>query len=110
MKLNEYQADSQETAIYPGKGTWVGLVYTMLGLGEVGELQGKAKKVMRDDNCVLTDEKRMAMIMELGDVLWYVAAAANELEIDLELVAQLNLDKLYDRKDRGVIGGSGDDR
>lgn len=110
MRLNEYQADSQETAVYPGQGTWIGLVYTMLGLGEAGELQGKAKKLMRDDGFQLTEARRDAMIAELGDVLWYAAAVANELDIDLERVAQLNLNKLADRADRGVLQGSGDYR
>src|SRR4051812_18972751 len=110
MELSEYQRDATLSAIYPGRGTWVGLVYTMLGLGEAGELQGKAKKLMRDDNFQLTDERRDAMVGELGDVLWYVAAAAGELGVPLEDIAQHNLSKLSSRAARGVLKGSGDDR
>ncbi len=43
-------------------------------------------------------------------MLWYVAQLATELELDLEQIAQGNLDKLLSRQQRGVLSGSGDDR
>lgn len=106
MKLNDYQVQANETAIYPE-----GLNYPILGLaGEEGELCNKYKKVLRDKGAEvdLTDIDQMAK--ELGDVLWYVAQIATELGTDLETVARVNLMKLGDRKDRGVLGGSGDER
>jgi NTP pyrophosphatase (non-canonical NTP hydrolase) len=66
--------------------------------------------VIRDDGGTLTDERRRAMSKELGDVLWYVAQIASELGLDLEEVAQANLEKLRSRQRRGVLSGSGDDR
>jgi NTP pyrophosphatase (non-canonical NTP hydrolase) len=66
--------------------------------------------VIRDDGGTLTDERRRAMSKELGDVLWYVAQIASELGVDLEDVAQANLEKLLSRQRRGVLSGSGDDR
>jgi len=108
MTFSEYQQKASATAIY-GAGNAVN--YPILGLvGESGELANKYKKVLRDDDGVLTNEKRQAIADELGDVLWYVAALARDLKVDLEEVAQKNLDKLYDRKARGVISGSGDKR
>ena len=105
-----YQERTQETAMYPGQGTITGLSYTALGLGEVGEVQGKIKKIIRDDGGIVTDEKRVAIKKELGDVLWYVAQTATELGLSLSDIALVNLDKLNSRKERGVITGSGDDR
>jgi len=117
MELNEYQKLASTTAEYPktvkdlNPEANVGLLYTVLGLcGEAGELANKVKKVLRDDDGVLSPEKRVALIKELGDCSWYLSETARQLATTLENVAQLNIDKLFDRKDRGVIKGSGDDR
>ncbi len=50
------------------------------------------------------------MSTELGDVLWYVAQLASELDLNLDEIAQANLDKLLSRQRRGVLSGSGDER
>jgi NTP pyrophosphatase (non-canonical NTP hydrolase) len=130
LSLDSYQARTADTAIYPGKGTPLGLIYCGLKLaGEGGEVAEKIGKAIRDDGLVehvagmpgigqtqvyetydLTPERREALKGELGDVLWYVASAARELGYDLSEVAQANLDKLADRAARGVLGGSGDAR
>jgi len=87
------------------------LYYPTLGLaGEAGEISNKVKKIMRDDCGVVTDEKREDLIGELGDVMWYLAALATELGIDLDEVAEKNIEKLFSRKERGKLQGSGDDR
>ncbi len=108
MELSEYQSRSRRTAGYP-REEW--LAYPALGLaGEAGEVANQAKKVLRDDAGKLTDERREAMSKELGDVLWYVAQLATELELDLDDIAAENLEKLASRQHRGVLGGAGDDR
>jgi NTP pyrophosphatase (non-canonical NTP hydrolase) len=110
MDFNSYQHQAGFTAQYPRDGL-NGLLYTTLGLAsEAGEVAGKVKKILRDDNGVLSDEKREQLIAELGDVLWYSAMLAYELRINLGVVASRNIDKLSSRKERGVIGGSGDNR
>jgi len=109
MRISEYQELSRRTATYPGAGD--NIVYPTLGLaGEAGEVAEKVKKLLRDDGGVLSDERRAALAGELGDVLWYVAQVATEAELDLEQIAQGNLDKLLSRQRRGVLSGSGDQR
>jgi NTP pyrophosphatase (non-canonical NTP hydrolase) len=109
MDFNEYQSLAVGVAIYPNRGE--NLTYPVLGLcGESGEVAEKVKKIQRDDNGKLSEEKRDLLKKELGDVIWYVAACCSELQLDMEDVAQSNIDKLYDRKVRGVIKGSGDNR
>lgn len=110
MYLNHYQRSTRDTAVYPGQGTTLGLYYCGLGLGEAGEIQGKIKKVMRDDDGELTPERRQDLIDELGDLLWYVARTADELDVMLVDVASQNLDKLRSRAERGKLHGSGDNR
>lgn len=110
MTFNEYQQKANETAIYKGKGTVLGLAYTALGLGESGEVQGKVKKILRDDDGIISEEKRQAIKKELGDQLWYIAQTGTELNLTFEEIAQSNIDKLSDRKERAVLTGSGDNR
>ena len=86
------------------------LSYFGLGLGEAGEVQGKIKKILRDSNGILTEEKVLEIAGELGDVLWYLTMIARTLGVPLDAVARQNLAKLADRADRGVIAGSGDNR
>jgi NTP pyrophosphatase (non-canonical NTP hydrolase) len=69
-----------------------------------------AKKAIRDDGGLVTDERRETIAKELGDVLWYVAQVASELGLELDEIAQANLEKLLSRQRRGVLAGSGDDR
>ncbi len=108
MELSEYQRLARRTAEYP-REAW--LAYPALGLaGEAGEVAEHAKKAIRDDAGAVTDERRAAMAKELGDVLWYVAQLASELGLELEDIAQVNLDKLLSRQRRGVLSGSGDER
>jgi NTP pyrophosphatase (non-canonical NTP hydrolase) len=108
MELSDYQRLSRRTAAYP-REAW--LAYPSLGLaGEAGEVAEHAKKAIRDDGGTITDERRLAMAKELGDVLWYVAQLASELGLELEDIARANLEKLSSRQQRGVLSGSGDER
>ena len=109
MDLNDYQESALETAIYPKLGS--NLIYPALGLaGEAGEFCNKLKKVQRDDANVLTPERREQLIGELGDIMWYVALCAFELQTDLNEVAERNIAELSARKQKGNLQGAGDSR
>ncbi len=107
--FNNYQEMTAQTAKYPPQ---MALVYLSLGIAsEAGEVAGKMKKWIRDGESKMTrDEWVQAMSSEIGDVLWYAARLADELGLSLSQIAEDNMDKLLDRKARGVIGGSGDNR
>ncbi len=108
VELSDYQERSRSTAKYPRGAA---LTYPALGLaGEAGEFADNMKKAIRDDGGQITPRRREAMGKELGDVLWYVAQLATELDLELEQIAQDNLDKLRSRMERGVLSGSGDER
>ena len=109
MDLSEYQSRARATAVYPQAGD--NLLYPTLGLcGEAGEVAEKIKKMVRDDDGVLTDERRDALAKELGDVLWYLAQIATEADLELDVIAAANIAKLSSRQRRNVLQGSGDDR
>lgn len=83
------------------------VVENTLGLvGEAGEVAEKVKKKLRDGTAVSPHE----IIKELGDVVFYCTALANAFGSSLAEVQHMNMQKLNSRKERGVIGGSGDDR
>lgn len=106
MNFSDYQNQATKTAIYSHK-----IIYPALGLAnEAGEVLGKIKKVLRDNDAAFTPEQRESVADELGDVLWYIAALAHDLGVPMEVVAQRNIDKLNSRMARGVLGGSGDNR
>lgn len=108
MTFDEYQRLALSTAIYP---TESGVVYPVLGLaGEAGEVADKVKKTIRDHGGRFDAERRHAIALEAGDVLWYLAALARELGMDLDEIARLNVEKILSRRDRGKIHGEGDGR
>lgn len=108
MTLNEYQHGALETAVYPEDKR---IIYPTLGLaGESGEVAEKVKKVFRDNHCEFTQERKEAIALEIGDVLWYCATLANDLGFSLEQVGQMNLNKLRSRQQRNKIAGDGDYR
>ena len=112
MTFDDYARNARATAAYPATAT---LLYPVLKLaGEAGEVAEKLGKLMRDEGWTpgspLTPDQRDALALELGDVLWYVAAVAHDLDLPLDEVAERNVAKLADRHRRGVISGSGDTR
>lgn len=104
--MDQYQSEVVSMAIYPNAGH--NFVYPALGLaGEAGEVSEKIKKLIRDDDSIVTDRKREELKEELGDVLWYVAAVAAEFQLSLSDIADANIEKLRLRKKRGTFHGSG---
>ena len=116
--FDRYQEFTATTATYPGVGTRNdhAIVYCSLGLaGESGEVADKIKKLIRDKGGFealtnMSDETRLSLAKETGDILWYVARFAKELGYSLSEIAEMNMKKLSSRKKRGTIRGSGDER
>ena len=99
MNFEEYQAEASQTAHYPKR--FSNLEYPTLGLaGEAGEVANIVKKIQRDHGGVLTDEVRGKLKDELGDVLWYISACADELGLTLREIAEFNVEKLAQRHNR----------
>jgi NTP pyrophosphatase (non-canonical NTP hydrolase) len=106
MQLNEYQMQRGVFAIYQKNGEHneksevERLTYSVLALcGESGELANKLKKSLRSN----TPPDPEVLADELGDVLWYVAAVAQDLGLELETVAKMNLHKLQERAKKDEI-------
>lgn len=120
MELNEYQIQAMTTCM----PTCENFSYMMLNLvGEVGELASKAAKAIRKGDATITngelrhpstkridDDIDESMMLESGAILWQLAGLCDVMCWNLEEVAQMNLDKLHSRQQRGVIDGEGDKR
>ncbi len=110
MTLDDYQAKALTTVIATDN-EFRDMLHWVLGInGEAGEIAEKVKKIIRDKGGKVSDQDKLDMAKEVGDVLWYLAVFAHHLGIPLETIAQQNLDKLQSRKARGVLQGSGDNR
>lgn len=131
---DRYQELAVRSAIYPGKGTPFGLMYCALGLGEAGEVQNKVKKAFRDDDVIgvkvntrnstsgirrsvevthvheITEDRKRAIIKELGGNLWYIAATCAEIGTTIGEVMATNLEEIASRSERGTLSGDGDNR
>lgn len=111
MDFDTYQEKALTTAQYPADQA---LPYLALGLaGEAAEVANKVKKILRgdyDDNPEKAEAVLEGITKELGDVLWYIAVLADELDADLSYVADANIAKLSARASSGTIKGTGDDR
>jgi NTP pyrophosphatase (non-canonical NTP hydrolase) len=133
MTFDDYQVAAAKTAIYPKDAE---IFYPALGLpGEVGEVAEKVavewpdgslptlrmaahagkvanqvKKIIRDDEGDIAESRRQAIAKEIGGVLWYCAALATDLGLNLGDIAQENADILASRQERGTLKGDGDER
>ena len=105
IALDDYQIEARKTAVYPSE---TALQYLSLGLAsEAGEVAGKVAKYYRrdDDDFPIED-----IVLELGDVLWFISELASLLGVSLSEVAEENLDKLQARRENGTLKGTGDHR
>lgn len=95
MDLRKYQTTAAKTAqpVMTGES---GLLVAVLGMaGEVGTVATAVKKQLRDGPADVGFKARMRE--ELGDVLWYLAATATELDLHLDDIATANIAKIADR-------------
>lgn len=104
MTITEYHEFVKSMKVYPEQHA---IVYPTLGIaGEAGEVAEKVKKWLRGDRQL---DKEL-LLKELGDVQWYISSLADDLGFTLQDVIDTNYQKLSDRKERGVVKGSGDER
>jgi len=106
--LDMYQQVAKTTAIYPREQA---IIYPTLGLtGEAGEVANKVKKIIRDGTIENHESLIQEISAEIGDCLWYISVLADDIGVKLSDIANNNLIKLANRKEKGTIHGSGDKR
>lgn len=121
LSLKEYQRRAMETCL----PTADNFSYMILNLvGEVGEFASKVAKAIRKDQLGIYKEELLVkesgkelfqvmdaeLMAEAGDILWQLSGLCSVMGWSLDEVAEANLDKLANRKQRGKIDGNGDNR
>lgn len=128
MTLNEYQKNAMKTCM----ASCDNISYMLLNLvGEVGEFSSKLAKAIRKEDIYIGGQRDMKglsklcvyphfipefvefneeLMKEAGDILWQLFGVFHALGWSAEDVAQMNLEKLASRAQRGKIDGDGDNR
>lgn len=101
MKVNEYQ-DAAMRTINKELSKKDILINSVMGLcGEAGEAIDIVKKNLAHGHTL----DKVSFAKELGDVAWYLAEAAFAIDMTLEEIFQMNLDKLKKRYPEGFSKG-----
>ncbi len=119
LSIGDYEEHAGSTVASHcyGSPEWFAHLQAKLS-GEAGEFAEHYGKAIRDDDWSpfrdgvkkLTPERRLYLLKELGDILWYVVMLAKELGSNLMEVMVLNIEKRNGRTKRGTHRGAGDDR
>lgn len=112
LTFDEYTKRALATAQFDPS---LGLIYPALGIaGESGEFVDKIKKEVRNNGrrfgSEMPEESRVALAKELGDILWYINQASQQLGYSLKQIASINIEKLEDRVKRNAVKSEGDNR
>lgn len=111
MNFDDYQIESLKTIRKSKVDPLLQQTIWALGVaGESGEVIEKWKKIIAYNDGNMTEEDRIEIVKELGDVIWYITVFADSLGFKLSEVIERNLSKLQDRQERNVIAGKGDNR
>jgi NTP pyrophosphatase (non-canonical NTP hydrolase) len=93
MTLNEYQREVRRTAATTKDRATQECVLALGVAGEAGEVAELVKKHVGHGHAM----DKAKLLKELGDVLWYVAALADHMNLSLDAVATANIAKLQAR-------------
>ena len=97
MNVSEYQALALKT-MNPDLSKREMLINSMMGLcGESGEAIDIVKKHLFHSHELDKDK----LVKELGDIAWYLAEAAQAIDVPLEEILRLNIEKLKKRYPEG---------
>lgn len=97
LTMNAYQKLAEKTSGAGEFGERRQIIAALGMAGEAGEFANMIKKLTAHGH----DISKETLAEELGDVLWYLAEAATALELKLNDIAQMNVDKLAARYPEG---------
>lgn len=109
VELDDYQEQALNTDAYSDNK--FNIEYKALGLyDEAEKVSDKIKKVFKDYDNKLDENKAHEIAKELGDILWYLSILAHKLGYNLSEIATMNIYKLRKLMEENKIHGNGDNR
>jgi len=102
--IDEYQEKAISLAVYPPEYK---TLYPTLGLcGEAGEVAEKLIPFITDEDYV-SEKMSNDIMLEIGDIMWYMATTAHDIDMTLSDCICINLgdhyDSFKDAQDKSVI-------
>lgn len=97
LSMGEYQELAGRTSGAGEDGNKRKIIAALGLAGEAGEFANLIKKLTAHGHSIPNSH----LAEELGDVMWYLAEAASACGLDLNQIAQENIDKLRDRYPEG---------
>lgn len=76
----------------------------------IGEAQTLYAKAVRDDEGIFYEERLRKLRLSLSNIVFSIARIAGYFHVGIGHLMESNIKKLFDRKDRGKLGGSGNNR
>ena len=105
ITLNTFQELSKDLANYPDLDIHNDLLLAVGLAEEVGEVLSHVKKITRNDNGAITEVRRVKMLAEFSDVLFYFSRLSQHYGFTLEEIANANQIKLLGRTKNGKPKG-----
>ena len=110
MTFDEYQKKALTTLLSTGD-EFKDLAHFVSGLtAESGEVAGKLQKIIRDKEGEVSEQDKVEIAKELGDVLWYLSVLTHHIGFSFDDLAKQNIEKIKYRQKNNLIKGSGDNR
>jgi NTP pyrophosphatase (non-canonical NTP hydrolase) len=79
-------------------------------VAESSKMAGVVKKAIRDNDGFVSTQARVTLVQSLWLTVWLLDGLCHHYSTNRHVVMVENLNKLADRKTRGVLQGSGDNR
>lgn len=88
---------------------WTCELHEMIWI-QAGVVAENVKKTIRDDDGSLQEARRENIRLALKQIVVGLSAIARKYDLNLKTCAEMNLDKLRSREERGKLKGDGDER
>ena len=88
MTFNEFQDECIKTSAFKDNPLFDLRYWALAIAGESGEVADEIKKSIRDENFILTPQRKELLLNEMANVLYYLSRMSTDLGVTLESLAE----------------------